>query len=96
MLTALQQHKVGLIKESILTSVPLLRKGAKFTPLSRKFEYLSCLLLRAGNSRDLTPFVGNGTKVKILSEIKPPSAVTLSKRMPIIGSAEKRAHYKLV
>ena len=52
--------------------------------------------VKGGKFKRFDTFFGYGTKVKILSEIKPPLAVTLSKGMPIIGSAEKRAHYKLV
>ena len=68
--------KGGLISEGILTLVPLPKKvpnytleqilnGKLFTEKSRKFEF-------SAQGRGFPTFVGNGTKVKILSEIKPP------------------------
>ena len=68
--------KGGLISEGILTLVPLPTKGAKslscaenlnklFTVKGGKFKF-------SAQGRDLALFVDNGTKVKILSEIKLP------------------------
>ena len=66
----------GGIPEGTLDLIPLPAKNAKSLPMSRKFEF------PAHNSKqinqffdqgsDLAPFIGNGTKVKILSEIRPP------------------------
>ena len=68
-------HNGGLISEDVLTLVPLPTKGAKslfraenvnklFTVMGRTFKF-------SVEKSDLTPFVGNGTKVRITSEIKP-------------------------
>ena len=63
--------KGSLISEPILTK----KKVPNHSPEQK--SRISCLLLRAENSNlllssDLSLLVGNGTKVKIPSEIKPP------------------------
>ena len=68
--------KGGLISKGIMTLVTLQKKGAKscncadnfnklFTVKGGKFKLFDQL-------RDLAPFIGNGTKVKIPSEINLP------------------------
>ena len=63
--------KGGLILEGILTLGHIAKKGAKSLPWaellnklfiekSRKFKFFA-------QERDLAPFVGNGTKVKIVN-----------------------------
>ena len=67
--------KSGLISEGILTLVPLPTKSAKLfhwaedlnkllTVMGEKFKF-------SAQGSDLAPFVANGTKYKIPSEIKP-------------------------
>ena len=68
--------KGGLISEVILSLVPLPTKGAK-SLLRRKFEFPSktvnnLLFKFSAQESNLAPFVGDGNKVKITSEIKPP------------------------
>ena len=55
------------------------QKKCQITILSRKFELsthstkqLTYLFKFSAQGSDLAPFIGNGTKVKIFSEIKPP------------------------
>ena len=77
----LQKHlyylvsKCGLTSEGILILVPLPTKGAK-SLLRRKFEFPSktvnnLLFKFSAQESNLAPFVGDGNKVKIPSEIKP-------------------------
>ena len=62
--------KGGLISKGILTLVLLPKKGAKLLIfLSRKI----CMKFKfSAQEIDLAPFVGNGIRVEIPSEIKPP------------------------
>ena len=66
--------KGALISEGILTLVPLQKKGAKSHPWVKNLNKL--FTEKGGNfdisaqGRDLAPFVGNESKVKIPSEIK--------------------------
>ena len=63
-----------------LASVPLPTKGAKLLPLVEKVNSFFTVKGRkfkfSAQEKDLAPFVGNGTKVKIPSEIKPPLVKT--------------------
>ena len=75
-LSPLMDAKGGLISEGILTLVPFPTKCAPNLAPEQKI-WISCLLKRAGNSnfllgQILVSFVGNVSKVKIPSEIKPP------------------------
>ena len=68
--------KGGLISEVILTLVPLPTKGVKSLFLTENLNVLPItvnnLFKFSARKSDLAPFVGNGTKVKTSSEIKPP------------------------
>ena len=68
--------KGDLISESILTLVPLPIKVAKSIPraenLNKLFIVMDGKLKFSVQGSNLAPFVGNGTKIKIPSEIKPP------------------------
>ena len=57
-----------------MTLVPLPNNGAKSLPWteSLNFPSLNNLFKFSAQGRDLAPFFGNGLKVKIPSEIKPP------------------------
>ena len=67
--------KGGLITERILKVVPLPTKCAKSLPRAENLNKLfteKCGKFKfSAQGRDLALFVGNGTKVKIPSEIKP-------------------------
>ena len=78
--------KGGIISESILTlahrqkKVPNHIKNQKnlnklFTEICVKFEL-------SAQGSDLAPFVGNGTKVKTSSEIKPPLLSARNRNLP--------------
>ena len=72
--------KGSLISEGNLTLVPLPIERCQITPLIRKFEYVVyCLGAENSNSllSNLAPFLGNGTKIKIPSDMQPP-LLTLS------------------
>ena len=64
--------------EGILNSVPLSTKGAKSLPWAENWNFspltVNNLFKFSTQWSNLTPFVGNGTEVKRLSEIKPPVA----------------------
>ena len=68
--------KVGLFSEDILTLNPLSKKGAKSLPwaenLNKLFTEKGGKFKLSPQGRNLAPFVGNGTKVKIPSNIKQP------------------------
>ena len=80
-----EEHKGSLNSEGILTLVPLTKKRCQkrgqISSLSRKFEFptlfskqliqLFCLGARFGT------YSGNGTKIKIPSEIKPPLTINM-------------------
>ena len=75
------QTKSGLISKGILILDPFPTKGAESLPWA---ENLNFLLLTVNNvfkfsaqGSNLTPFIGNGTKVKIPSEIEPPLSFEL-------------------
>ena len=63
--------KGGLVTEGILTLVPLPTKGAESLPWNLNFPPLENLFKFSAQGSNLAPFVGNGTEVKILSEIMP-------------------------
>ena len=69
-------NKGTLILEGILTLVPLPTKSAPNSPMSRKFEfptiYSKQLIQTFCSGEKFGTFFGNGTKVKIPSQIKPP------------------------
>ena len=66
--------KGGLISEGILTLVPLPKRSANSLPWAENLNKLFTVKGRkfklSAEGRDLALFVGNGTKVKIPSEIK--------------------------
>ena len=66
--------KGGLTSEGILTLVPLPKRGAKSCHwaenLNKLFTVKGGKFKLSAQGRDLSLFVGNGTKVKIPSEIK--------------------------
>ena len=68
--------KGGFISGGILNLVTLPSKGAKSFPLTENSNFppssINNLLKFSAQGRDLAYFVGNGSKVKIPSEIKPP------------------------
>ena len=68
--------KGGFISEGILNLVTLPSKGAKSFPWTENSNFppssVNNLLKFSAQGRDLAYFVGNGSKVKIPSEIKPP------------------------
>ena len=68
--------KGGLISEGILNLVTLPKKGAKCRPWAESLNLppftVNNLFKLSAQGRDLAPFVGNGTKVQIFSEIKLP------------------------
>ena len=70
--------KGGLISEGILNlvRVPLPTKGVKSLPWAESLNFppftVNNLIKFSAQGRDFAPFLGNGTKVKIASEIKPP------------------------
>ena len=68
--------KGSLISEGIMTLVPLPTKSVKSRPWAESLNKLfteKCGKFKfSAQGRDLAPFVGNGTKVKMPSEIKPP------------------------
>ena len=55
---------------------PIANKGAKSLPRAENLNKLLTIMdgkfKFAVQSKDLAPFIGNGTKIKIPSEIKPP------------------------
>ena len=65
--------------EGILNSVPLSTNGAKSLPWAENWNFLSLTVNNwfefSTQGSNLTPFVGNGTQGKRLSEIKPPLAL---------------------
>ena len=69
-------YQSGLISEGILYFVPLATKGAKSLPCAENLNFspitVSNLFKSSAQWNNLALFVGNGTKVKIPSEIKPP------------------------
>ena len=72
--------KGSLIPEDILTVVPLPEKSAKFRPWAESLNFLpfygkQLIQIFCSGARFGT-FFGNGTKVKIPSEIKPPLIFT--------------------
>ena len=69
--------KGGLISEDIFNLDPLPKKRCTMTLLSRKFEFPASNLVNnlfkfSAQESDLAPFFGNGTKVKIPSEMNLP------------------------
>ena len=74
--------KCGLISEGILTLVQLPTKGAKLISraenLNKLFPVMGGKFKFPAQESDLAPFVGNGTKFKIPSEIKLPLHSTIS------------------
>ena len=69
-----ESFKGSLISDGILTLVPLPIKGAKLLPwaenLNKLFTVLCGKFIFSAQGSDLAPFVGNGTKFKLPSEIK--------------------------
>ena len=69
-------NKGGYISEGILILVPLPRKGAKSCHWADNLNFppitVNNLFKFSTQGSDLAPFIGNGTKVKIPYEIKPP------------------------
>ena len=68
-------YKVGLISKRYFDFLwSHCQKRCQISPLSRKFEYLFSekggKFKLSAQGQDLAPFVGDGTRVKILSEIK--------------------------
>ena len=68
--------KGSLISEGIFTLFSLPTKGAKSHPWTESLNFppftVNNLFKFSAQGRDLAPFFGNGIKVKIPSEIKPP------------------------
>ena len=69
--------KGDLISEGILNLVLLPTKDAKSHPKAENLYFLpfsvnNSLFKFSAYGQDLASFVGNGTKIKIPSEIKPP------------------------
>ena len=66
--------KGGLISEGVL--VPLPAEDSKSLPWAKNLNLppikVNKLFIFSAQRSDLAPFIGNGTKVKIHSEIKPP------------------------
>ena len=90
--------KGGLISEGILTLVSLPIKGAKslpwaenlnklFTGMGEKFKFYA-------QRSDLTPFVGNSTKIIVPSEIKPPLGI-YTQTLYLINYKKTQSHLKL-
>ena len=76
-MTFLSTAKGGnLISEGILTLVPLPNNGAKSLPWTESLNFppftVNNYFKLSVQGSDLAPFLGNGTKVKAPSEIKPP------------------------
>ena len=66
--------KGGLISEKYFDFGPIAKKRYQITAenLNQLFTVMGGKFKLSAQGRDLAPFVGNGTKVKIPSEIKPP------------------------
>jgi hypothetical protein len=76
----------SLISEDILTLVPLPKKGAKFRPWAESLDFLpfyskQLIQIFCSGARFGTFFFGNGTKVKIPSEIKQSLVRRLKKKI---------------
>ena len=72
--STIKSYKGGLIPEDISTMVSSTTKSAKSLKenLNKVFTVIGEKLKFPAQESDLAPFVGNGTKVKIPYEIKPP------------------------